>query len=598
MSVSREQEVAALAEAKGAVPRAATRATYHLRRYMPLYVFGTVWALMIGLFPTINHDGNSTQLAGDATGQSGNVAPGQSESGPTAADGSVNFDTGATLPSGASRSTGSSNSRVGGAISPPPAVGSGVTVGGVACKPGVRQIPFSQYAPPCVAKFTGNNGGVTSRGVTDKTIKITIKRNSDASGPNAQAVDQVNKSAGNATVQEGNDYGMEYVQWFNKMFELYGRRVELNIFDGQGNGTEEAQSKGQQAACADATNIALTQKSFGAVAWGFGYMSQPFSECAAQQKLYVSLGAPYFPERDFKKWNPYVWAGVMECERISHDVAEYIGKRLAHKNAKWAGDLALQNAQRRFATYVPDNDGYQHCTDLTQEDLKTKYNTTVEPRYSYALDVSQFPSEAARGIVQFQAAKVSTVVMACDPLSSVFLTQAANKQRYRPEWLSIGVAAQDTNGFARLWDQEEVDGHLFGMSQIGTDSKVYSQTGEAALAYKAATGKSTFPTGAALTYYFLLQLFNQLQAAGPNLTPQNIAIGTHNLPAGGGDTAAVGTWSFKDDHTAIDDSREIYYEGNATGFDGKKGAYLETYGGRRFSAGNWPAEDPPIYPGK
>ncbi len=30
--------------------------------------------------------------------------------------------------------------------------------------------------------------------------------------------------------------------------------------------------------------------------------------------------------------------------------------------------------------------------------------------------------------------------------------------------------------------------------------------------------------------------------------------------------------------------------------DGKAGTYIETYGGRRFRNGEWPAEDPPVYP--
>ena len=34
-----------------------------------------------------------------------------------------------------------------------------------------------------------------------------------------------------------------------------------------------------------------------------------------------------------------------------------------------------------------------------------------------------------------------------------------------------------------------------------------------------------------------------------------------------------------------------------TGYDGKKGTYVETYGGKRFASGQWPQEDPPIYPG-
>jgi hypothetical protein len=68
------------------------------------------------------------------------------------------------------------------------------------------------------------------------------------------------------------------------------------------------------------------------------------------------------------------------------------------------------------------------------------------------------------------------------------------------------------------------------------------------------------------------------------------------MPAGGGANAPVGTWGFADDHTAIDDSREVYWRGDVKGYDGKAGAYVETYGGRRFLSGQWPAEEPPVYP--
>jgi hypothetical protein len=598
MSVSRQEEAAAVAEAPHAAARAATRASFHLRRYLPIYVFGTIWVLMIGLFPTVNHNSNdNSQVLGTSQQRSGLRAGGDQAAGPT--DGTVDFGAGGD--SAAPGAAGGQDLVEGNTNSGPiaaPVTGQGTTVGGVDCKPGVRQLPFSQYAAPCEAKFAGNNGGATSRGVDAKTIKITIRRNSDASGPNAQAVDQVNKQAGNATASEANGYGQEFIPYFNKMFELYGRKVVFTLWDGQGNGTDEAQSKGQEAACADATNIAQSQKAFGAVGWGFGYMSQPFSECAARQKIYVSLGAAYFPETYYQKWDPYVWAGTMECERISHDVAEYIGKRLAHKKAQWAGDALLQNSERKFGTYVPNNDGYQHCVDISENDLKTKYNTPICSgcRYDYTLDVSQFPSEAARGVTQFSANHVSSIIMACDPISMVFLTRSAAQQNYHPEWINIGVAADDTNGYARLWDGNAINGHLFGMSQLGTDAKVYSQEGEAAIAYKAATGKKEMPQGAALVYYFLLQLFNQIQAAGPNLTPQNIAIGTHNMPDGGGATSAVGTWRFQNDHTAIEDSREIFWDSTATGYDGKKGAYVETYGGKRFKTGEWPQENPPIAP--
>jgi hypothetical protein len=587
------------------VPKAAWRASNHLRRYMPLYVFGTIWALMLALLPTVTHDGGnsgSSQVAAFAPGQqsdsgdAGGAGGAGGTTGPQA--GGPAADTGGpAVPTGGAAGGGGGA----GAASAPvvaASTGTGTTVGGYPCKPGVRQIPFSQYADPCVAKYTGGNGGATWNGVTADTIKIVIRVPSDASGPNAQAVNKVQEQAGQATSDQAYQYATEMLPQFNKTFELYGRKVELVKFNGQGNGTDEAQSKGQEAACADANAIASSVHGFGVVSWGFGYMSQPFAECAKQYKLYVPLGAAYFPEDTYyKRWDPYVWGGTMECTRIAHDVAEYVGKRLANRNAKWAGDLTYQKTKRKFATYVPDNPGYGHCVSITQADMKNKYGVDPGDRYNYALDVSQFPSEAERGVIQFHAAGDTTIINACDPLSTIFLTSSASSQNWHPEWFIIGVAAQDTDGYARLWDQSEVDGHLFGLSQLGSDRKVQAKDGEAAQFYKQATGKE-MPGGAALIYYFMMQLFNQLQAAGPALTPQHIADGTHALPVAGGANGAAGTWDFSDDHTAINDSREIYWDGSATSFDGKKGDYLETYGGKRFSSGQWPAEEPPVYPKK
>ena len=51
-----------LAQVKDPVARTALKTTFHLRRYMPLYVFGTVWVLMIALLPSLSHSGSSSTL--------------------------------------------------------------------------------------------------------------------------------------------------------------------------------------------------------------------------------------------------------------------------------------------------------------------------------------------------------------------------------------------------------------------------------------------------------------------------------------------------------------------------------------------------------
>jgi hypothetical protein len=464
---------------------------------------------------------------------------------------------------------------------------SGVTTGGFKCGPGVRQIPWSLYAPPCVAKFSGYNGARTYNGVDAKTIKLEVRVTVDAGGPASQTSDKLQQQAGSSTSSQSYQYAQQLLPWFNKNYELYGRKLVINKYNGQGNSIDEAQDRGQEAACADATNVASSLHAFMDVEWGFTEETGVFTDCAARQHVFMPLSAPYFPESVFQKWHPYAWDNTMQCERISRDLAEYTGKRLNNRKAKWAGDATLQAQNRKFALYVPNDPNYLHCVQIFEQKFKQQYGGNIVSEYHYALDVSQFPSEALRAIVQFQAAHASTVILACDNLSPIFLTQGAKQQNYHPEWLLIGVASTDTDASAGTYDQTEVSGHLFGMSQLGNTKKLSDPTGEAARAWREATGQKTLPNlGAVYVYYNLVQIFSFLQAAGPILTPQHAADGIRinpNAGIGGG----AGTWSFAHDHTATIDAREIYWDGSH---------FQETYGGRRFQSGQWPSTEPPIYP--
>jgi hypothetical protein len=553
-------------------------------RYPALYAIVAAWLLMIALVPSVTHRGQTSAV--DTAG--GPVAASSSGDAATQAGGSASSSKTGGI--GAGGSGGSVAAAAGVAGTKPVAaahVGTGVTRGGFKCAPGVHQVPWSAYAPPCVAKFTGYNGGVTYRGVDATTIKIMDRVTVDAGGPASQASDRLQQEAGSSTASQSYDYAQKLLPWFNKNYELYGRKVVVGKYNGQGNAIDEAQNKGQEAACADATNLATTQKAFAGVLWGFTEESGVFTDCAARQHIFLPLSAPYFPEVAFKKWHPYAWDNTMQCERISHDLAEYAGKRLNNRKAKWAGDAPLKAINRRFALYVPNDPNYLLCVHDFESDFKKKYGGTIISEYHYALDVSQFPSEALRAIVQFQADNATTVILACDNISPIFLTQGAKQQNYHPEWLLIGVAGTDADASASSYDSDEVNGHLFGMSQLGNTTKLASPSGEAARAWREATGQKTVPNlGAVYVYYNLVEIFNLLQAAGPVLTPQHAADGIRRVPNLGGQNAGAGTWSWARDHTATIDAREIYWDGSH---------YKETYGGRRFQSGQWPAEEPPIY---
>lgn len=604
-----------------------------LTRIGPLGVVAVVWVAIAVLFPSTEPDDAVSTTAAPALGATSPAGAGDAPAptdersatpGVPAQNGSTSSGGGAPAPSAggttssggtgpvtdaagtAHAGTGDAGEVAAGGTAPAAAPSSepGTTRGGRPCGEGVRQIPVSSYAVPCQPAWSGDNGGATSRGVAADKIIVVERRFPESA--NSRAVDGVQEQAGIASDAQNDEVFEVFKQYFNEQFELYGREVEWVRYESRfGNSTDEAQSKGREEACLDADVVANEIGAFAVVGTRGGSVSGPFAECAAQRGVVVLQGAAYFPERFYRELHPYVWNYIMECERISYQVAEYIGKRLGTKNAKWAGDPLLASQPRKYGVYVPNNDEYQHCVDINGAALQSEYGIPVSSRYNYTLDVSRFPDEAARGAVQFKADGVSTIIMACDPISAIFLTQSATSQAYYPEWLLIGVAAQDTDLYGQLYEQEQADGHMFGMSQLGETTEIVGPGSEPGELYEHITGEPIYE-GASGGYTGLHMVYNLLQAAGPVLTPQAIADGAMTIPPGGAPDYPYGYWSFTEgpdgtpgagDHTAVEDSREIYWtQSQQSAANGTPGTFVATYDGKRFRNGEWPAEDPPIYP--
>jgi hypothetical protein len=598
----------------------ALKVAYHLRHYGVIYLFTLLAVIGMILLPTVNS--SSTRVSAGSVGGSPYSS---GAGGPTGAAGAAGAQQAAATASssalagqaatsatagGAAGASGGGGAASGGASGGGAAtasggssgdqVGTGVTVAGVTCRPGVRQLPYSDYADPCVSKWSGNNGGATWNGVTSNTITVAIRHTADSTGANAVATEAEIEAAGGVGYPTEEQYTQKIVAYFNKMFELYGRQVRLVDFSGQGNYTNEELGQDQAGACADADAIATSVHAFGVLDFEGNFEPQPFTDCAARYRLYVPEGAAYFPESYYQSVDPYVWAITMNCSLIAQLFAEFAGTQLFPYPAKWAGNDGVENMNglpRKLATYVPNNAGYQQCTDESKQILQNQYHVSPSQgdQYNYSLDISTFPQDAQRAIIQFSADHDTSVLLACDPISPIFLTQDAVQQNYYPEWVLNGVALTDSDNFAQLWDQRAIDGHLFGMSEAGNTAALLSPQGEAGQALTAA-GVPINPSSV-VDYYELLPMFDQLQAAGPDLTPANIAAGSHALPPGGSDTSPEGPLYYGSGHTLQRGSREVYWDGTATSpADNKQGTYLSIYGGRFFQLGEFPSGEPPFYP--
>ncbi len=490
--------------------------------------------------------------------------------------------------------------------------GSGTTVSKAPCASGSPQFS-SPYAPPCLPRFNGSNGGATSNGVTSTTIVLAQRE--FPSTANTQEVAAQAKNAGAALPQVTDQVQQVFLNYFNKVFELYGRHVVLQQVTGTGDATTESLGQGQAQACADADTIANQMHAFGEVGLLFNSTfvsggTGPFSLCAAQNKLVEFNGNAYFDEATFQQQNPYVWNEAPDCERIANQTAEAFNKLLVGKPAIYAGDPALRTQTRKFGTYVPNLAPYERCnggtSSIFNQVMTKKYHvpsSAFSTNFKYGLDISTFQQSAQQAIIQFKAAHVTTVVLACDPFSAMDLTEAAAAQNYHPEWLLNGVALTDLDQNGQTYDQSEVTGHLFGLSEASPSQDTTGPNSLAGKLYQQLTGHE-IPPGTDGNYGQLAMIFNMLQAAGPDLTPANLARGVHALPPLGGPNFEYGDWNFKagpsglstGDHTAVSDARFIYWDGNATSsLNGKQGAYVQVFGGKRFTFGQWPTQLPKLF---
>ena len=244
------------------------------------------------------------------------------------------------------------------------------------------------------------------------------------------------------------------VKEFEKRYELYGRRVEWVDFESRfGNDTQETQGRGREGACLDAEVVANELKAF-AVIGDRAAVSKPFADCAAQRGVVVLNGASYGSEKFYRDRHPYAWAFITSCDRINYQVGEYIGKRLVEP----AGQV------RRRRRTPPSRPGSSASTRRSATARTTPAGRSARRwprstasartrRYKYVLDVSRFPDEAARGAIQLKRDGVTSVIMACDPISMIFLHQSATSQGWHPEWILIGIILTDTDNAARLYDQ-------------------------------------------------------------------------------------------------------------------------------------------------
>src|SRR5256885_8687491 len=104
------------------------------------------------------------------------------------------------------------------------------------------------YSPPCVQPFTGKNGGATAQGVTGNEIKVVIWVGDPSKDP--LLAGQIIAAGASLDTNTIKATWQGYIDIYNKMLELYGRKISVEFFDGTGSGADTAAAKSDAIAIA------------------------------------------------------------------------------------------------------------------------------------------------------------------------------------------------------------------------------------------------------------------------------------------------------------------------------------------------------------
>jgi hypothetical protein len=314
-------------------------------------------------------------------------------------------------------------------------------------------------------------------------------------------------------------------------------------------------------------------------------------------KLHViNWGGWHFQNSFDSAHRPYHYDVMTGGDSQAELTGEYFCKKLAGKNARFAGSADLRAQKRKVAVFYAQTEVNTEPAQHLERILKGCGTEVVDVPYSP--DTATASSQATSQVAQARSAGATTCMYFSDPIAPAFGTKAMTSQNWFPEHVLVGSGLLDYDVLARLYDPQQWQ-HAFGPS----DTVVYRPLGEqeASITWRAAGRKGNAYSSAELQWGFWATIAAGIQLAGPNLTPwtfeQALLSGSiDGLPWTKSHDPHI-TWTHfgRDDYTAVSDAKEAYWDANAISpIDGKRGAYVALNHGRRYRLGEWTSGEPAL----
>jgi len=554
------------------------------KRYAPLAAIAALQLLIIVGVPS---KVPTTNVATGSSGDFGGSTDGTVAEDPTAA--------GADVPGAEAGPGGTASTVVGGA--PGAAKAGGTKAGGTAtgggattgtgggapgspgdtshCKDGRQFDPkIDPSAPPCVPKFAGDNGGATYRGVSKDQILII-----DYYSKGDPAVDAVLKAQNAyATIEQRQDFDNAAAAWINKSYELYGRKVKIETYQGNCDTIPP-----DNTCLRNEVRQIISQKNPYAIQWNTSLSSAFFGEVSGQKV--VNLGGWHFTKEFNQAFSPYHYDVQMDGTELMTNAATWSCAQVIPFNARYAQGNIKDKPRRigLISTSDPDN---KKAAEVYKKVIKEQCNAEVAAEYYYDQNISTAGPQIQALVNKMQSAGVTTEICLCDLVAPQVLYAVQGKTyNYFPETITTGSGFVDSDAAAQAYDKDQYK-NAFGLSQLGQQEKVGAAIGSRVWRAGGRSGDAPFVSSSA-HYEYQSLLASMIQAAGPKLTPANMKAGVAKYGRTGAtlNTASRGVVG---DSAWNDDMRVVYWDLNKnSSYNDKPGTYVNLFPGKRFEPGQY-----------
>jgi len=482
-------------------------------------------------------------------------------------------------------------------------------------------------SPPCVAQFTGDNGGATYRGVSRNEVRVLIRMRGqittyEESAPQILTPFDTLVDLGRPPAAP-ESYKLTklrlYQEYFNRHYQTFGRRLHFFVY------FDKYQASAVNWGSGEAADLIFRVHPFAVAELStFDTDDTPFVDTFLGHGIAAFLPGLDLAERQ-RRNRELLWTNEPTLERLAEQYTSYICTKVVPEPTAWNGDPGQNGRPRRFGLYHGDSSAgptYERLYRLTVERLRAcGANIVADATFpnpagcgiaeapaagNPPFDSSTPPKPyAIDAITRFRAAGVTTVLWPGCPDFNI--GPASLQLNYRPEWILAGDGLLDDAAFV---PSDRASFIVFDHHAIVVTPAVLQPDLGRAQCYRAQReadptlpqsyaqvvppslvrlGISAPPTqskyeqarSGCSQYAPLRQLFTAVQLAGPHLTPATLATGLRSLDYFASPDPETPSCFYREDNSCVQDAIAEYW-------DLGKVCWRAIEGATRHLPGRWP----------